>query len=1251
MKMKIRTIAMVLCLLIMISAPIHAFAVDTAPTETADICAECGGSDMHTEICSQYEAPAVAEQLLAGESVEEIYILVLDLMQNDPEALRTLSADEISALRDHINYLDPEGDDADTQDLLDTLAVLPNGGEALEGDPVMLPTDINGNQTWNGDTTLSTNITWNFLNGTIVTLKNPITIPSGKILTLTGWGGFARHAENVKEIFIVQSGGKLVIDGSSKEHPITVDGKSILAQTPLISSSGELDFKNAVIQNGKNRASKSDGGGIKIGAGGSMKMESCTVSGNTAKRMGGGIYCSGTMTINHSVISRNVAATDSDEETNLGRGGGFELTGANASCTLNDTIIEYNEALYYGGGGQVDNRALITMNAGTIFRNNKAVLHGAGALHLTSDAKFIMNGGSMENNFAQYCGGAIHSSYSCVLELNAGEIRENITNGRGGGIHINTGGAITLNENITISGNKAYKETTGNYANVTDTGEIIPESIRYDDSSVDFGYGGGIMIDSGTCTVAGATITDNFAEVGGGGIALTMLNMGEGGLDDFMVISFAMTSGIVADNQTNGNGAGVYIMTNKAEENLRKTFTGQENAKGEKMTYEWALEKITATNKHQFTGEQIVNGIPEAVVSGGAIQNNSADNDGGGLYLGENTKFIINGGSISANKAVDGAGVYVASGAAEINDGAMTANVASSEGGALYIEGDVTMTGGTIGGNSEADANIAVNGGAMYVSNGNVTIEHGTISSNKAVGSGGDLQDTTNNTGRGGAVYLAGDADTVLKMESGTMNENRATNDGGAIYATGGTILIGLEDCSTETAGADCDHHTKLGDGRHHPVINENKAGDTGGGIALTDGVVRFYCGKAKENQALYKGVGKNVFMDGGEFHLYDGADVGVPRDPDLVIVGGELYNECVNKEYLNLNYYFRNTDTETQMKGLAELNEIMNLPDGEYYWEAPEGYVFLGWTAQGAASGNQSNEHVRNKEQYVNSGEPVEILDARSAETDQTAKNTNRLFDGTSDKTLHLYALWAPETSQISYVNGLTKEVIPNTDTDPDNPATYTFNRNSNVIDIQPVKHIGYDLVGWYIYQDADQNANWNNTLTDTRYEPATTGDQPVYLELKTRNGVLELEAGNTNFGDITLIAKFEPAYTDLKISKTGWQTIDENQTFIFKVTGTPYIEELDPIEMTVTVQGNGFVLIKKLPVGNYEVTEITDWSWRYTPDSKIKEAVLADSSVTGEVEFTNTRSKRFWLSGESYCENWWGGNNGTAVVRKGEE
>lgn len=59
-------------------------------------------------------------------------------MQSAPEELKALTSDEIELLRIRITELDPEGDDIDTADLLDTLAILPNGGEDLEKETTTL---------------------------------------------------------------------------------------------------------------------------------------------------------------------------------------------------------------------------------------------------------------------------------------------------------------------------------------------------------------------------------------------------------------------------------------------------------------------------------------------------------------------------------------------------------------------------------------------------------------------------------------------------------------------------------------------------------------------------------------------------------------------------------------------------------------------------------------------------------------------------------------------------------------------------------------------------------------------------------------------------------------------------------------------------------------------------------------------------------------------------------------------------------
>lgn len=106
-----------------------------------------------------------------------------------------------------------------------------------------------------------------------------------------------------------------------------------------------------------------------------------------------------------------------------------------------------------------------------------------------------------------------------------------------------------------------------------------------------------------------------------------------------------------------------------------------------------------------------------------------------------------------------------------------------------------------------------------------------------------------------------------------------------------------------------------------------------------------------------------------------------------------------------------------------------------------------------------------------------------------------------------------------------------------------------------------------------------------------------------------------------------------DLKIVKQGCQAIDENQSFIFEVTGP------DGYQSTVTIQGNSSVTIKGLKVGTYTVTEKTAWSWRYAPE-QTSYSVKPENVQNGEAIVTvkNDRNKTLWLNGCSWAVNNWG-------------
>jgi len=123
----------------------------------------------------------------------------------------------------------------------------------------------------------------------------------------------------------------------------------------------------------------------------------------------------------------------------------------------------------------------------------------------------------------------------------------------------------------------------------------------------------------------------------------------------------------------------------------------------------------------------------------------------------------------------------------------------------------------------------------------------------------------------------------------------------------------------------------------------------------------------------------------------------------------------------------------------------------------------------------------------------------------------------------------------------------------------------------------------------------------------------------------------------------------TDLKIIKNLTVPAKEDQSFLFNV------DELD-VDVILTIKENqstASVTVKDVIVGTYTVVEDERWSWRYEIDEAVdgnsasQTVTLSSIAANNQVEFTNKRTDPYWLSGDSYCENWWGGTNGAVVKR----
>ena len=157
------------------------------------------------------------------------------------------------------------------------------------------------------------------------------------------------------------------------------------------------------------------------------------------------------------------------------------------------------------------------------------------------------------------------------------------------------------------------------------------------------------------------------------------------------------------------------------------------------------------------------------------------------------------------------------------------------------------------------------------------------------------------------------------------------------------------------------------------------------------------------------------------------------------------------------------------------------------------------------------------------------------------------------------------------------------------------------------PIINPGYTFRGWYLDKACTTpvDASWVNA-ENNRITPV-------------RDGIWGQ--------NVTYYAKIDPNFTTMTISTLGAAEIDENQVFLFHIVGTS--EATEGTELTVMVIGNSSVTVENLFVGTYSVTEITSWSYRYTPDSVTKSVRLTANVQNNRVTFSHARTETKWLDG----------------------
>ena len=397
---------------------------------------------------------------------------------------------------------------------------------------------------------------------------------------------------------------------------------------------------------------------------------------------------------------------------------------------------------------------------------------------------------------------------------------------------------IVLMENITLGGN--YILTNSKKTTIKTT------TIKGEGNTITVNPGAGI-------TVAGEK---------------TVLNLGANGYDGTLTIDGKTSGGFVSvlegatanmyenvtlQNRKSMGNACIVIMGSKSVFNMRGGVT--ENCSR-------AAIADSGATFHMFDGEIkdckvhgdgviLVYGESKFIMDGGTISGCEAD-AGGGLYA-DNSTVTINNGTISECTAAikEGGGLYATNGSTiNINSGTISKCTADNGGGLYADNSTVTISGGTISGCK------GVWGGGLYAKNSStIEISGGTISG-CTVGAGGGLfvdsstvrisggiisKCITSDTGNGGGLYAY---NSTLNITGGTIKDNKAAHGGGV-------ALIGKT-----TFEKPITNWTVIG--------NEAYAtGGVGGGIKLENGSMDVSAGSNRIYNNTADGHGADICLDG----------------------------------------------------------------------------------------------------------------------------------------------------------------------------------------------------------------------------------------------------------------------------------------------------------------------------------------------------------------------------------------------------
>lgn len=336
---------------------------------------------------------------------------------------------------------------------------------------------------------------------------------------------------------------------------------------------------------------------------------------------------------------------------------------------------------------------------------------------------------------------------------------------------------------------------------------------------------GGIYIKSGNLTLKNCVVTKNESSNGGGGIHFDGENL-------------IVENSEISENK--GDSGGICVAASSAKTKIKDSDIIKNSARsgggGLDLVGESTIEDCNITdNKAEYStggggGLILASNNKSCKIINSVISNNTAGENGGGIYINGGTLSLESGAAIRENTAeTDGGGIYIRDGSLNLESGAaIRENTAKKDGGAIYASCEHSTITVNIGEKDDSDdivieKNNAERGGAFYgADNARFVMNAGKVSENYSeVGGGGAMYiwgGTSNystftmnggeiignmakNGGAGGAVHIddGSGGNAAFIMTGGLLSGNKAVDEngndsklGGAIYVkNGGQIKLG----------------------------------------------------------------------------------------------------------------------------------------------------------------------------------------------------------------------------------------------------------------------------------------------------------------------------------------------------------------------------------------------------------------------------------------------------------------------------